>query len=126
MSYFKNRLKSIRYAVNGIYLLVRNEANAKIHLFCATLVIMLSLFVGLSTFEWSLIAFAIGMVFISEAFNSAIEYLSDIVSPEYNEKVKLIKDIAAGGVLISAVTACAIACFVLLPKTIVVFRLWIS
>ena len=118
MSYLKNRLKSMQHAANGIYLLLRNEPNAKIHLICAILVIFLSLLVELSIFEWSLIAFAIGMVFISEAFNSAIENLSDIVSPDYNEKIKVIKDLSAGGVLISAIAAVAIACLVLFPKII--------
>ena len=118
MSYLKNRLKSMQHAANGIYLLLRNEPNAKIHLLCTTLVICLSLLIELSTFEWSLIAFAIGMVFISEAFNSAIENLSDIVSPGYNKKIKVIKDLSAGGVLISAIAAVAIACLVLFPKII--------
>ena len=118
MNYLKNRLKSMQHAANGIYLLLRNEPNAKIHLICAILVIILSLLVELSIFEWSLIAFAIGMVFISEAFNSAIENLSDIVSPDYNEKIKVIKDLSAGGVLISAIAAVAIACLVLFPKII--------
>jgi diacylglycerol kinase len=118
MNYLKNRLKSMQHAANGIYLLLRNEPNARIHLICAILVICLSLFVGLSTIEWCLIALAIGMVFISEAFNSAIENLSDIVSPDYNEKIKVIKDLSAGGVLISAIAAVAIACLVLFPKII--------
>jgi diacylglycerol kinase len=109
----------MQHAANGIYLLLRSEPNAKIHLLCATIVICLSFYIGLSTIEWAFIGVAIGIVFISETFNSAIENLCDIISTKYDVKIKVVKDLGAGAVLISAITAVVIACFILIPKLLV-------
>lgn len=109
------RLKSFRNAFSGIAGLLRYEHNARIHLFILIVVLLAGIFSGISSSDWIAIVFASGLVFISECFNTAIEYLSDVVSPEYNEKIKGAKDVAAAAVLISAIIAVIIGIIVFLP-----------
>jgi diacylglycerol kinase len=109
------RLKSFRSAFSGIAMLLRYEHNARIHLFILIIVLLAGLFLRISSSDWIAIVFASGLVFISECFNTAVEYLSDVVSPEYNEKIKSAKDVAAAGVLISAIIAVIIGVIVFLP-----------
>jgi diacylglycerol kinase (ATP) len=112
----RERLASFRYAFHGINLLIRKEHNAWIHLAAALMVIGFGIILKLSAMEWSLIVFAIGLVFAAEAVNTAIEKLVDLVSPQHNKKAGKVKDLAAGAVLICAITAAIIGLLVLLPK----------
>ncbi|RHJ81810.1 diacylglycerol kinase family protein [Parabacteroides sp. AM08-6] len=113
---FRKRLASFRYAFNGIRLLIKNEYNAWIHSFAAICVIIAGFFFSLSSTEWIAVIIAIGTVFSAEAINSAIEAISDLVSPEYNEAIKKAKDLAAGAVLITAIAAAAVGFIIFLPK----------
>ena len=112
----KARAKSFRYAFSGIYTLIKIEHNARIHL-CVTIGVLFSgFFFELSAAEWINLIFAIGLVFSAEAFNSAIEYLSDLVSPEYHPLVKKAKDVAAAAVLLTAIAAALIGLIIFIPK----------
>jgi diacylglycerol kinase len=115
---FRKRIKSFGYAFNGLKILVREEHNSRIHLFFACVVIVMMFFFNLSTAEYGMLIFAIGLVFAAELFNSALENLADHLSPEQHEKIKKVKDLSAAAVLVSAITAFAIGCVVLLPKII--------
>lgn len=112
----RKRLKSFRFAFNGIRLLVIREHNAWIHCFIAVCVIVIGCLVGLSATEWIVITMAIGMVLAAEAFNSSIEALADLVSPGYNEAIKRTKDLAAGAVLILAIASSVIGLVIFIPK----------
>ena len=112
----KKRLKSFKYAFNGIFLLIRYEHNAWIHTFAAICVIIAGCYFNLSQTEWIAIAFAIGMVLAGEAVNSSIEALCDLVSPEYNAAIKKSKDMAAGAVLLLAIAAAVVGLIIFLPK----------
>ncbi len=112
----RKRLKSFRFAFNGIRLLVTREHNAWIHCFIAVCVIVTGCLVGLSATEWIVITMAIGMVLAAEAFNSSIEALADLVSPGYNEAIKRTKDLAAGAVLILAIASAVIGLVIFIPK----------
>lgn len=68
--------------------------------------------------EWIAVCMCIGMVLSAEAVNSSIEALADLVSPEYNEAIKKTKDLAAGAVLILAITAAIIGLIIFIPKII--------
>ena len=63
-------------------------------------------------------ALAIGLVITSEIINSAIENISDFISPEKHDLIKKIKDLSAAGVLISAITAFVIGLIIFIPKLI--------
>lgn len=110
------RIKSFYYAWNGIKYTVKSQHNMWIHLAIMCLVIVFGVFFELNFKEWGLIFIAIGIVLFSEIFNTAIELIIDIISPEYNKKAGLVKDLAAGAVLIAAITAILIGLLVFLPK----------
>ena len=109
------RLKSFVYAFAGLKTLLRSEHNAWIHFAATLVVISAGFFLKVNTQEWCLLVFAIGIVFVAELFNTAIEQLTDMISPEYNEKAKKVKDLAAAGVLVAAVVAVVIGCLVFFP-----------
>ena len=111
-------IKSFGYAANGILMLIKLEQNARIHLSATVAVIACGLFVGLNRYEWLGVCAAIGLVWSAEAFNTAVEKLVDLVSPERQPRAGLIKDIAAAGVLICAIVAVVIALLVFIPHII--------
>lgn len=111
-----DRLKSFKFAFNGIRILFADEHNALIHLAAAILVIIAGIAFKISILEWAAIFLSIGLVFTSEAINTSIEKLSDFVSPEKRSSIKEVKDLASAGVLISAITALIIGLIVFVPK----------
>lgn len=110
------RLRSFKFAGNGIRLLITREHNAWIHCFAAVCVIIAGCWLGLSSTEWIAVVFAIAMVLAAEAVNSSIEALADLVSPDYNEAIKRTKDLAAGAVLILAIGAAIVGLIIFVPK----------
>jgi len=111
-----DRLKSFKFAFNGIRILFVNEHNVWIHLAAAMLVIIAGIVLKISISEWLAVLIAIGLVFTSEAINTSIEKLSDFISPERQNSIKEVKDLASAGVLISAITALIIGLIVFAPK----------
>ena len=111
----KKFVKSFFYAGRGICQLARHEQNAWVHMLATVAVIVAGLLVGINRYEWLGICAAIGMVWCAEAVNTAIEKLVDLVSPERHPQAGLVKDLAAGGVLICAIIAVIIALLVFLP-----------
>ena len=117
----KARLASFKNAWMGVTVFVRQEHNAWIHCTLTVLVIMAGLLFHVSTAEWIAVIFAIGLVLAAETINSAIERLSDVVQPEKDERIRDVKDICAGAVLICAITAAIIGIIVFLPKLLMLF-----
>ena len=117
----KARLDSFKNAWRGVTVFVRQEHNAWIHCTMTVLVIIAGLLFRISTAEWIAVIFAIGLVLAAEAVNSAIERLSDVVQPEKDDRIRDVKDISAGAVLICAVTAVIIGIIVFLPKLLKLF-----
>jgi len=111
----KNRTNSFRYAFEGIKLLVK-EHNVWIHLFITVLVLFFSWWLKISRAEWIIVLFAIGLVLMAEGFNTAIEYLGNAISKEKNKNIQKAKDVAAGAVLIAAITSAIIGLLVFVPK----------
>ncbi|OQX75272.1 MAG: diacylglycerol kinase [Bacteroidetes bacterium 4484_276] len=109
-------LLSFKYAFNGIYLLLATQRNARIHLAATVLVVFVGFYFSISVTEWVAVIIAIGIVFAAEAFNTAIEQLVDMVSPEFNKPAGRIKDVAAGAVLITAIAAAMVGIIIFGPK----------
>lgn len=101
-------LRSFGYAFEGVSALFRNENNARFHLLAAIVVLMAGIGFDIDSKEWALLVPAIGGVWAAEAFNTALEKLCDLVSPNVHPQIKSIKDLAAAGVLIMAVVAVVI------------------
>lgn len=112
---FKKRLKSFTYAAKGIQSVVSQEHNAWIHLTVGLLVVGAGFFFGIERSEWIAVVLCIGLVLAAEAFNTAIEQLVNLVSPDRHPIAGLVKDIAAGGVLICAITAAVVGLIVFTP-----------
>jgi len=99
-------------------MMIKKEHNSRIHLFVAVLAIISGIFLNLNAIEWSLVVIIIGLVFITELINSAIERITDIFDPEINLKIKYIKDYTAASVLISAIISVIIGGIIFIPKLI--------
>ena len=112
----KKRIDSFKYAFQGIATLFRTQPNAIIHLITAISVLIAGWYFQLSTAEWCLIALSIASVLAAEAFNTALEFLTDLVSPDYHELAGKTKDVAAAGVLFTAMGAAIVGLIIFLPK----------
>ena len=115
------RIKSFVFAFNGLIILIKEEHNSRVHLIAAISVILAGLYFDVSMIEWIAISLSIGFVISLEIVNSAIENISDFISPEKNDSIKKIKDLAAAGVLISALTALTIGLIIFIPKISLLF-----
>lgn len=120
-NYWRRRLKAFGYAFTGIATLFRKEAHAKIHLIVALLVIIAGFIFSISKAEWCVICLCIGIVFMAEGFNTAIERVCDKVSPETNPLIKDAKDVAAGAVLLVVLAVVIVGLIVFLPKIVSYF-----
>jgi diacylglycerol kinase (ATP) len=118
MSFLRARAKSFGYAFAGFRTLVVTQPNARIHLAATGLVTIFGFAVGLSTVDWALILLAVGMVWAGEALNTAIEFLADEVSLERRPRIQFAKDVAAFGVLASALAALGIGLLVFVPHLV--------
>jgi diacylglycerol kinase (ATP) len=109
------RLKSMGHALDGIRTLLRDQHNAWIHALATVAVLAAGFYFYVSSTEWIALILAITIVWVAEALNTALEYLCDVVSPEFHPLVKKSKDIAAGAVLMAAMGAAAVGVIVFLP-----------
>ncbi|MEP7264213.1 MAG: diacylglycerol kinase family protein [Bacteroidota bacterium] len=118
---FRSRLKSFRYAFNGMRLLILQEHNARIHFVAAIIAILMGYILNLTSAEWCLLTLVIAGVFIAELINTAIENLCNVVQPDYHEKIKVVKDVSAAAVLLAALSAVIVAMILFIPKIICLF-----
>jgi diacylglycerol kinase len=112
------RLKSFGHAFRGIASLLRYEHNARIHLAILLTVIVAGILLRISLNDWMAILFASGLVFISECFNTAIENLADLITERRNEYIRRAKDIAAAGVMLSAIISVAVGLIIFVPAVL--------
>jgi len=113
-----NRILSFKYAFKGIALLFRNEHNAWIHGAAMLGAIGLGYYFEITNLEWAAVIICIGIVLAAEAFNTAIEKIADFIQPEQNNAIGQIKDLAAGAVLFTAISAFLVGLIIFLPKII--------
>src|SRR5690625_1129353 len=105
----------LSYAWNGLKIIIK-ERNFRIHLIATLLVIGAGLYFNLNVIEWAIVILIIGIVLITEMFNSVIEQTIDHVKPEIHPTAKLIKDMSAGAVLVASIIAIIIGALIFLPK----------
>ncbi len=96
-------IKSFCCAFKGIFYVLKHERNFKIMLALAVLAVVIALLLGFDALGWIVTFILIGLVLAGELFNSAIETLVDLVSPEYNTMAGRTKDICAGAVLVLSI-----------------------
>jgi diacylglycerol kinase len=112
----KSGIGSFKFAFNGLCLLLKNEHNSRIHLLAAIIAVVMGIILKINKIEWSLLVIVIGIVFLSELLNSALESLSDIINPEWNENIRKAKNYAAAAVLISAIISVIVGGLIFIPK----------
>jgi diacylglycerol kinase (ATP) len=113
---FRARAGSFRFAINGIKGFFRQEHNARIHLAATIAVFIAAWWLRLSGTEIILLVIVTGFVWSAEIFNTAIERIMDLISPERQPEVKLIKDLAAAAVLVAALIAFITGAIIFIPK----------
>ena len=112
----KSRFRSFRFALNGIFILLKNEHNARIHLVAAFAAVAIAFILKINLIEWCLIVIVIGLVFIAELVNTSLETVADIADPEWNEKIRKAKDYSAAAVLISAIISVIVGGLIFIPR----------
>ena len=113
--FFSSRITAFGHAFRGWGYVLKTQHNAWIHSTVATLVIALGLWLGLPARDWAVLVLAIAMVFTAEFINTSIEAVVDLASPVHHPLAKVGKDVGAGAVLISALSAILIGLLILGP-----------
>lgn len=112
----RSRLRSFRFAWEGIASFFQREHNAWLHFMATIAVFTTAILVGVTKTELLALIFAIGLVWVAEMFNTCIERAMDFVTEQKHPEIKFIKDLAAGAVLTASVTALIIGAVVFIPK----------
>lgn len=114
----KRLTNSFRFASFGILQAYKGEQNLKIHTVMAVLVILCGFLFHISYVEWLVVLVLIGLVLMAEFFNTAVEYVVDLASPNIHPLAKAAKDTASAGVLMMAIISAIIGLIIFVPKMI--------
>ncbi|RMF04606.1 MAG: diacylglycerol kinase family protein [Chloroflexi bacterium] len=110
-----SRIESFRCAFAGIWHTFKTQRNAQIHAVIAVAIGALALALRVSLTEWAILALTTGFVIAAEMLNTATEAAMDFATTEFHPQIKIVKDVAAGAVLISAITAVVVGALILGP-----------
>jgi diacylglycerol kinase (ATP) len=119
---FTGRIRSVKYALRGIRIMIGSQQNAWIHAAATVVVVAAGWWCGLTLAEWCWIVLAVVSVWTAEALNTAFEFLTDVASPGSHPVAGKAKDVAAGAVLITAVGAAVIGALVFGPRLVALLR----
>ncbi len=112
----RRRVASFGHALRGVGSALRSEVHLQLHALATAAVLGVGLYFQISPTEWALVALAVAGVWAAELFNTAIETLTNLVSPGYHPLAGRAKDVAAGAVLLAALGALAVGGCVFGPK----------
>lgn len=118
----RSLLWSFNHAIEGVVYAIRTQRNMRIHVGAAITAIIVSLLLGVGREGFLAIVFAIGIVFIAELLNTAIESAVDVATDQYSPEAKIAKDVAAGAVLVASTLAIVIAYLALYDPLVKVAR----
>ena len=110
-----SRLRSFRYAFAGVRTLFATQPNFRIHAVAALVVIATGALLQISCADWLWLTVAIVGVWVTEAFNTALGFLSDAVSTDHHPLIGKAKDCAAAAVLLAAFGAVAVGILIFGP-----------
>jgi diacylglycerol kinase len=114
-SFAHTRIQAIKVALEGIKYVITTQPNARIHVGFTLAVFLVAGLLKLPRLEWVILLLTVGLVWAAEVFNTAVEISVDVVSPNYDPKAKIIKDISAGAVLISVFVSILVGLFIFGP-----------
>ena len=110
-----SRVRSFGHAFEGWWYVLRTQRNLWIHILIAVVVFGTSAWLKLDALRWAIVVVTTAMVFAAEFFNTAVEVVVDLVSPEEHHLAKTAKDVAAAAVLLAALAAVFVGILVLGP-----------
>jgi diacylglycerol kinase len=113
--FIRLRVRSFHYALAGWWYVVRTQRNAWLHAVATVSVLLLAAWLQLKAYEWAILFLTIGMVWMAEFINTALEAVVDLASPQHHPLAKIGKDVGAAAVLIAALSAVIIGLLVLGP-----------
>lgn len=108
-------MRRFAWAFSGLFQVVKEESNMRFHLVAAGLALGLGWVLGLNTAEWGLLILVIFFVWVAEVFNTAVERVVDLITPQYHPLAEQAKNMAAGAVLLSAIAAVILGLIVFAP-----------
>ncbi|MFM8809584.1 MAG: diacylglycerol kinase family protein [Chthoniobacterales bacterium] len=114
--FFSRKAESFACAFRGIAALLKSEVHARIHLVATVAVIALGWSLEITRNEWIAVVLSIGLVWVAEALNTAIEYVADLAHPDEHPEVKKLKDLAAAAVLFASIVALIVALLIFWPR----------
>jgi len=117
-SFLKGRIRSLKFAFKGAYLLLTTEHSIMVQFSMGIIMTILGFVMHISAIEWMFQLLAVGMVLVAESLNTGIEKLCDFVHIDYHERIGFIKDISAGAATFAAIIALIIGCIIYIPKFI--------
>lgn len=120
--YLQARIRSFGYAFKGIATFFASQAHAKVHLLAIVLISLLGWALDLQASEWTQIILCMALVVVTEAINTALEFLVDLVSPDYHPLAGKVKDVAAGAVLLASIFSAIVWSIIFIPK----IQLWLE
>ncbi|HEY9220760.1 MAG TPA: diacylglycerol kinase family protein [Lutibacter sp.] len=118
-NFFLNRIKSIKYAAKGFWILITSEYSIIAQISIAIIMAVIGFLMQISATEWLFQIMAFGFILVAESLNTAIEKMADFIHPEYHKQIGRIKDISAGAVFFAAIIAVIIGLIIYVPKFIV-------
>ncbi|MCX5774480.1 MAG: diacylglycerol kinase family protein [Fusobacteria bacterium] len=111
-----SRIQSFKYAFEGLLTIIKEEANFRVHICLAIIVIIAGIIFKIPRTDWLAVAICIISVLIAEIFNTCIENVLDMLTTEYNPRVKKVKDMAAAAVLLVTVLSVAVGLLIFIPR----------
>lgn len=114
-NFFIGRIRGVKYACKGAWLLLKNEASIQVQFAVAILVTIAGFYFDITPTEWALQCIAIGLVLSIEGLNTAVEEIANFVHPDHHKNIGYIKDIAAGAVWFAAIVAIIVGVIIYVP-----------
>jgi diacylglycerol kinase (ATP) len=114
-AFLSSRLRSVGYALRGWWHVIRTQQNAWIHAAVTSAVLLLALWLGLPAGDWAILLLTIAVVWAAEFFNTALEAIVNLASPDRHPLAKTGKDVGAAAVLIAALAAVGVGLLILGP-----------
>lgn len=109
----------MKFALEGVVQFFKSERNGQIEGVIAVIVIAAGFYFNIDRLEWIAVLLCIGGVLTAEALNTAIEKLCDVISQERDARIKLVKDISAGAVLLMSIASSIIGLKIFIPRIII-------
>jgi diacylglycerol kinase (ATP) len=106
--HIKRQMNSYRYAAKGVHHTLSTQVNIWVQLTATIVVLFLAFLLDFSLEQYVILVATIGFVLTTEIMNTALEEMTDLLSPEQQQKAGIVKDVAAGAVLVASITAAII------------------